>query len=293
MRVTVTDSGPNQRPVSFSPISSIYLTSHSPDHRTTPIDLPSSPFHDDSFDSSPGFDIARFRRLNGPFGIISSETSKHYIVKSQGVFIPIIKSLVTSEDNEDFLLPRKSLKGRKVCVLKANSHQPEAVLIPQKEGKQRDLETEPAEDGRNAYQKQVALTTDLCTDIAVLTALANDPRRSEKYIDYRSSRLRKSVSSAFAVLRGNDPSLYAQSKPIYSHLLGNLEVMKSDSEYMCSECGSAKARMVLTCGHTVCVYCAEGMQGEECLVCGKELTVSDKRLVLLEKYVGIIKPKLL
>jgi len=243
-------------------------------------------------------------------GIVTGETTKHFLVKSQGTWIPIAKGQVKSAKGDAIPgLRLCDIKGRKVKVLKTNTFQPEAMLAEEGweeevsfEARLRDSETEPAlaeDEGLRAYQRQVALTTDLCTDIAALTSLMHDPRRSEKYTQSRASRLKKSVSNAFAALRSSDPALYAASRPLCSNLLGNLELMTGEQDWQCTGCSAGKAQVALSCGHALCTYCAEDLvtyspqaSVSDCPICGREMTLSDKRLILLEKHAGLTKARL-
>lgn len=272
----------------------------------------SSLWQDESLESLPGLDTSRVGKHRGDrgiVGVVTGETSKHFMVKCQGAWIPVAKGQVKTAKGDSIPgLRLRDLKGKPVKVTKTNSFQPEAILIEEGLGSEvsfevrlRDSDTEPglAEDeGLRAYQQQVALTTDLCTDVVALTSLAHDPRRSEKYIQSRASRLKKNVSSAFATLRVSDPSLYSTFRPLCGNLLANFELVTGGQDWMCTECSASRAQVSLSCGHALCTYCAEELvfyspeaSVSDCPICGREMTLSEKRLILLEKYAGLAKAR--
>lgn len=272
----------------------------------------SSLWQDESLESLPGLDTSRVEKHRGDrgvVGVVTGETSKHFIVKSQGSWIPIAKGQVrTSKGDSIPGLRLRDIKGKPVKITKTTTFQPEAILIEERldsevsfETRLRDSDTEPAlgeDEGLRAYRQQVALTTDLCTDVAALTSLAHDPRRSEKYIQSRASRLKKNVSSAFATLRVSDPSLYSTFRPLCGNLLANFELVIGGQDWMCSECSASRAQVSLSCGHVLCTYCAEELiiyspevSVSDCPICGREMSLSEKRMILLEKYAGLAKAR--
>lgn len=311
MKLVITDPNQQSRPISQSPNSFSRLSPVPVLPKSSFAERPgSSLWREESVDSFHGLDTSRAGKLGREkalLGVVTGETAKHFLVKCQGSWIPIGKGQVKSAKGDAAAVQLSDIKGRKVKVLKTHTFQPEARLIEDWEeemsfeARLRDSETEPAQaedEGLKAYQRQVALTTDLCTDIAALTALTHDPRRSEKYIQSRASRLKKNVSSAFAALRSSDPALYAASRPLCSNLMGNLDLVTGGQECQCSGC-TGKAQVSLSCGHALCTYCAEDLvyynpqaDVSDCPSCGREMTVSDKRLILLEKYAGLTQSRL-
>lgn len=227
-------------------------------------------------------------------GFVTSESANYFIVKQKSVWIPVAKTAFYSARGERLASLRiQDIRMKKVRVFKATTNTPEAYFV--NEGEELGhIETEIdigsdgglwEEDTMKAAETQMSLSTELLTDVAVLANLASDRHRSMRYLRQRATKLRRSMDYAFHALRSASPEYCARTSPTYLQLVANMDLLASDSPQACHECSEAAATVTLTCGHHFCVDCAHGLvDPRQCPLCGRELSLTDCRLILLEKY---------
>ena len=246
------------------------------------------------------------------FGVVSGETSKHFLVKSNSTWIPILKSAFFNTSGEPLgSIPYKSLKNKKVKVINSASQAPEAHLVEAGEeaGAEQELfgdrihdyETDAGfteEEGSRALEAHVALSQELLTDVVAMAALGQDQVRSQRYFRQRAPRLRKSIDAAMSTLRDADADLYEVVQPACSQLLTNVEMLTRETGTGCSRCKVARSRVTLSCAHQLCLECSKSLVNfpsgtefklQRCPLCQRELTLTDSRLILLEKYEALKK----
>ena len=246
-------------------------------------------------------------------GVICGEASNHYLIRQNTTWIPVLKSSLFSSKGEPLPpIAFRDLKLKRVFLLQVASHSPQAHLLDDSSGDHpddvlnirleseglvdRDCETDIGvsdEETRRVIELQATLATDLFTDVAALTALRTDHARSLKYMRSRASRIKKSVDSVFTAVKTIDAHMYASARPTCLALFANLDLLTTESEVHCAGCRETGARVGLSCGHKVCVGCGNALISfssdldvklHSCPVCHHELTLTDGKLILLEKY---------
>lgn len=251
------------------------------------------------------------RKPNYVVGNITGETSKHFLVKSAAAWIPVLKSSFFSSDGErlhNLHLPE--IKNMRVKLFHTATQLPEAQFFAEGEEVRGDMdvltdripdfETDAGfsvEDGTKALETHAALNAELLTDVVAMAALGPDPKRSQQYFKSRAPRLRKSIDEAMATLKDTDSELYAAVSPRCAQLLHNVDMLTREASTVCSRCRKVRARVTLSCDHLLCLDCAKELvtfsatdfKMQHCPLCQKELTLTDMRLILLEKYEALKK----
>lgn len=237
-------------------------------------------------------------------GVVTGETAKYFLVKRSSTYVPVSKSqFFTSHGDPLPNLQLQDVKKHKVRVEAWATPQPRAYLLspsedlpdPPTDRILQDFETDAGfseEEHSKALETQVALNTELLTDVVALASMAPENKRCQMYLRHRSSKLRKSVDLAVETLRGVRSDLYNTAKPECKQLLGNMELLTSDTVKVCSQCRTAEARLTLSCQHLLCSQCAARLTAQagkkegsgRCPMCQRPLTVTDSRLALLERY---------
>lgn len=267
---------------------------------------------EDSFPSACGHNTSRSggtRKTAATIGVIAGEATRHFLVKKDSSWIPVLKTSLFSHTGERLPVPAlQAVKGRRVRVVGATSVYPEGHFLAEdcmldKYGTEseaaRDFDTAscssglPSEDREKAFVMQRSLSTELLTDVVVLTSLNGDAAKVHKFMEHRSPRLRKSLDAALNALKSVEPELFAAAKLATQHLCTNLRILTYSEARDCVVCRIGVAKVALACGHVMCVDCAQdlvpcssGKQCEihPCPVCLTDLTLADARLILLEKY---------
>ena len=242
------------------------------------------------------------RQSSSVVGIVAGETSRYFLVKRSSTWVPVLKSFFFTSQGDPLLnLQLKDVKNHKVKVEDWSSPQPKAYLLSDctealdlpTDRIIQDFETDAGcseEESLKALETQVALSTELLTDVVSLAAMVPDHPRSQKYLRQRSSKLRKSVDFAVETLRGVRSDLYSTAKAECKQLLANVDMLTSDVITVCSLCKTSGAHLTLSCSHLLCSECASRLasakQGSQlrCPLCQHPLTTTDNRLALLERY---------
>lgn len=192
------------------------------------------------------------------------------------------------------------MKGRKVHISELHQPLPKVVLLPldadlktfeQDSNSSFEQEVIPALDV--ATDHQVRLNLDLLQDVISLTSLANTPDRGRNYAHSRLASLQEELVTAFSQGQTSHLEAVQEAATACKHLVSSMEFALKDMRVVCSDCKVAAARMQLSCNHSLCSDCCKELvvytSGSElkalrCPSCFRDLTTTDARLILLEKY---------
>lgn len=230
-------------------------------------------------------------------GIVVGETRTTFLIRHQVEWIAVRK-----EAFEKDMRTLAKLKGRKVQILGLEHGTPKVVLLP----RDADLRALAGEyDSNSSFEQevlpnldaatdhQVQLNLSLLQDIISLTSLSNNPDRSRNYANLRLHGLQEELESAFSRGEMSNVESVQEAATTCKHLVSSMEFNLKDMKVVCSDCKVAAAKVQLSCNHSLCADCCKELvvytSGSElkalrCPSCFRDLTTTDARLILLEKY---------
>ena len=226
-------------------------------------------------------------------GVVVGATRTHFLVRHRAEWIAVRKEAFVQKT-------LTQLKGRKVHISELDQTLPKVVLLS------RDTDLKTFEHDSNssfehevipaleiATDHQVRLNLDLLQDVISLISLGNTPERGRKYAHSRLAGLQEELGTAFSQGETSHMEAVQEAATACKYLMSSMEFTLKDMRVVCSDCKVAAARIQLSCNHSLCSDCCKELvvytSGSElkalrCPSCFRDLTTTDARLILLEKY---------
>lgn len=230
-------------------------------------------------------------------GVVVGETKTAFLIRHRAEWTPIRK-----EAFEKDLRTLAKLKGRKVQILGLDHGMVKVVLLPrdadlkaleEEYDSNSSFEQETVPNLDTATDRQVQLNLSLLQDIISLTSLSTNPDRTRNYAHLRLHSLQEELESTFNSGEVGNLESVQEAATACKHLVSSMEFNLKDMKVVCSDCKVAAAKVQLSCNHSLCSDCCKELvvytSGSElkalrCPSCFRDLTTTDARLILLEKY---------
>ena len=251
----------------------------------------------------------QLRRLQGKssedlqdVGLVTSETSKYYLVKTKTAWVPIMKGHLLAPDSSPLPVSTSfaEVKLKRVRILDPGCYtsyaqilDPEAVEKGPPPDTERIISPAESEDtAKQLLQHYEQLAVRLMTDVVALSRLVTDSCPAENARDFLSVekyKLERRVKDVISELESLNTPAAQRVKQVFLNLLHNLN---DRAAVTCENCHVAKYDVRLSCGHKYCSGCQHklvqtmlsGNALAKCFLCRAELSKVDQKLVALEQY---------
>lgn len=231
-------------------------------------------------------------------GVLVGETKTHFLLRHRAEWIPVRKEAF--EENERNFA---RLKGRKVQISVFEGSLPKVTMLPQSanlgtltgdQGSESDQEEAALTSLDAATTRQVRLNLELLQDVVALSSLSSTPDRSRQYSTQRLPGLQEDLDAVFSQADSTtETETVHEAAEACKYLISSMEFGLKDMKVVCSDCKVATAQVQLSCSHNLCSECCRELvvytSGSElkalrCPSCYHNLTTTDARIILLEKY---------
>ena len=212
-------------------------------------------------------------------GVLVSRTRHYYLVKGQGVWVPVRLCDLYDSEGEKVAKERPFEQLKTALVrIKYCAGIAKAYILPEGTEKMQSLrfDTRPSSTSPPPLRGLLSLTSALSRDITAMSLVQSvTPAALPRMMETARLRLIQKLPAAVQELEPLDSPKAQQACTSLKHCLQNLVL--SDSRVVCDDCKVGKSVFMISCGHRVCSLCLKKKKAS-CGVCRLKYTKTDLKL---------------